>query len=112
VGAGPLPTVVGALDRVTLDLPHRERGTAVGAAIGDHGRLATLGQEDGERFTQYHGALRTILQVLDPRDGLPAMAQRQRDLLAGRDSTWALVEHRHSLQTALSSHFIHGCLPR
>ena len=68
----------------------------MGAAVGDHGRFAALGEEDGERFAEQHGALRAALQVLDPRDRLPAVAQREGDVLAGRCLTWLVVKHHRS----------------
>jgi hypothetical protein len=68
----------------------------VGAAVGDHGWLSTLSEEDRKRFTEKDGPLRAVLQVFKPRDRLPAVTQRKGYLLAGRHSTWALVKHHRS----------------
>jgi hypothetical protein len=68
----------------------------VGAAVGDHGRFAALGEKDSERFAEQDGSLRTTRQVLEPRDRLPAVAQRQGDLLAGRRLAWLVVKHHRS----------------
>ena len=108
--SGPLPTVVRALDRIAPDLAHRERGAAVGAAVGDDGRLAALGEEDGERLAEQHGPLRTALQVLDPGYGLPAAAQRERDLLAARRRVALVVNI--TLLEIIQILVCHSCLPR
>jgi hypothetical protein len=56
------------------------------AAVGDDRGLTALGEEDGKGLAEEYGALGTVLQVLEPRDRLPAAAQRKGDVLAGRDS--------------------------
>ena len=81
----------------------------MGAAVGDHGRLPALGEEDGERFAEENGPLRTVLEVLEPRDRLPAATQSEGDVFAGRDSSWAIVKHRVIAQDCM---FAQGCLPR
>jgi hypothetical protein len=96
VVAGPLPAVVGALDRSARDLAHRERGAAVGAAVGDHGRFAALGQKDGQRFAEEHSSLRALLEVLEPCDRLPTAAQRECDLLTAGRRGVLVVKHRVS----------------
>jgi len=58
----------------------------MGAAIGDHRRLAGLGEEDGKRFTEEDRALWAALQILEPRDRLPTAPQGEVDVFAGRDS--------------------------
>src|SRR6188472_125066 len=109
--ARPLPAVVGALDRLTLDLAHRERGAAMGAAIRHHRRLTALGEEDGKRFAEQHRSLGAALEILEPGDRLPTVAQREGNVLAGRDSEWALAIHR-VLVTISDFYFTHSCLPK
>ncbi len=58
----------------------------MGAAVCHYGRLSARGKENGERFTEEHRPLGTALQILKSRNRLPTAAQREGDVLAGRDS--------------------------
>jgi hypothetical protein len=81
------------------------------AAVGDDRGVSTLGEEDGKGLAEEYGALGTAFQVLEPRDRLPAAAQREGDILAGGASRWALAMH-HADSITLEPFFIYGCLPR
>jgi hypothetical protein len=69
------------------------------AAVGDDRGTSTLSKEDGEGLAENHGALWATLQILEPRDRLPATAQGPGDVLGGWDSQRALVgiaRHKNS----------------
>ncbi|HWP32954.1 MAG TPA: hypothetical protein VNL97_04325, partial [Solirubrobacterales bacterium] len=66
-------------------LAHGKGSAAMSTAVGDDGGLSVLGEEDGKGLAEQHGSLRTVLQVLKPRDRLPAAAQRKGNVFAGWD---------------------------
>ena len=81
----------------------------MGAAVGDHRRLAALGEEDGQRLAEQHRSLGAVPQILTRATGCQQRRNASDDLLAGRDSRgWSSDITAPHFRVS----FVHGCLPR
>ena len=108
VGAAPLPAVVRADDRLTLDRAGREIGAAVGTPDRGHRGSPRLGAEDRQLLTE-QGRRPRCVEILQAGDRKPGASQGEVDVLAARH----LAAHPAPLSVDCSApHSADGALAR